>query len=66
MRIDAHQHFWRYNADEYDWIDESMSVLRRDFLPKDLTTELEAAGFHGSIAVQAQCIQRMVRPTYNV
>jgi L-fuconolactonase len=54
MRIDAHQHFWRYNPDEFDWIDDSMSALRRDFLPGDLKPELEGAGFHGSIAVQAR------------
>ena len=54
MRIDAHQHFWRYNTDEFDWIDDSMSALRRDFLPGDLKPELEGAGFHGSIAVQAR------------
>lgn len=54
MRIDAHQHFWRYNADEFGWIDDSMSWLRRDFGPADLKPELELAGFHGSIAVQAR------------
>jgi len=54
MRIDAHQHFWIYNADEYGWIDESMAVLRRDFLPKDLKPQLEAAGFNGCVAVQAR------------
>lgn len=54
MRIDAHQHFWRYNTDEFDWIDDSMSVLRRDFLPHDLQPALKSAGFHGSVAVQAR------------
>jgi len=54
MRIDAHQHFWRYNADEYGWIDDSMASLRRDFLPADLKAELEGAGFNGAIAVQAR------------
>jgi L-fuconolactonase len=54
MHIDAHQHFWMYNAKEYDWIDESMAELRRDFLPKDLKSELERNGFQGSIAVQAR------------
>jgi L-fuconolactonase len=54
MRIDAHQHFWRYNSDEFDWIDDSMSALRRDFLPDDLKPELEGAGFRGSVAVQAR------------
>jgi L-fuconolactonase len=54
MHIDAHQHFWRYNAKEYDWIDESMAELRRDFLPKDLKPELERRRFQGSVAVQAR------------
>ena len=54
MRIDAHQHFWRYSAHEFGWIDDSMSSLRRDFGPADLEPELERSGFHGSIAVQAR------------
>jgi L-fuconolactonase len=54
MHIDAHQHFWIYNPAEYDWIDDSMAALRRDFLPEDLKPEMESAGFHGSVAVQAR------------
>ena len=54
MRIDAHQHFWKYRADEYGWIDDSMSALRRDFLPDDLEPELKRAGFDACVAVQAQ------------
>ncbi len=54
MHIDAHQHFWIYEAEEYDWIDESMGRLRRDFLPGDLGPERQRAGFQGSIAVQAR------------
>ncbi len=54
MKIDSHQHFWRYNTDEYGWIDENMSVIRRDFLPEDLKAELRYIGFEGSIAVQAR------------
>lgn len=54
LRIDAHQHFWRYDPNTHAWIDDSMATLRRDFLPADLTPLLEAAGFDGSIAVQAQ------------
>ena len=54
MHIDAHQHFWIYNPAEYDWIDDSMSPLRRDFLPADLKPELDRSDFQGSIAVQAR------------
>jgi L-fuconolactonase len=54
MHIDAHQHFWIYNPAEYNWIDDSMSPLRRDFLPADLKAELDRSDFQGSIAVQAR------------
>ena len=54
MRIDAHQHFWTYQPQEYEWIDGSMGVLRRDFLPPDLHPLLQGNGFHGSVAVQAR------------
>ena len=37
MRIDAHQHFWKYSPAAYDWIDDKMTALKRDFLPDDLT-----------------------------
>ena len=54
MHIDAHQHYWVYNAEEYGWIDDSMTALRRDFLPEDLSPELERNGFQGSVVVQTQ------------
>jgi L-fuconolactonase len=52
--IDAHQHYWIYNAEEYGWIDDSMAALRRDFLPEDLSPELERNGFAGSVLVQVR------------
>src|SRR5579863_3628666 len=54
MQIDAHQHFWMYNHDEYGWIDDSMASLRRNFLPEDLRAELESNLFRGSVAVQTR------------
>jgi L-fucono-1,5-lactonase len=54
MHIDSHQHFWIYHPKEYEWIDESMSAIRRNFLPDDLKPELEANGFDGSIVVQVR------------
>jgi len=48
--IDSHQHFWRYNEEEYGWIDPSMSVLRRDFLPE----ELLRLGVEHTVAVQTR------------
>jgi len=53
MKIDSHQHFWRYDAARDAWITESMAVLKRDFLPEHLAAELSANGIDASIAVQA-------------
>lgn len=53
MKIDAHQHFWRYDAQRDSWITDEMSVIKRDFLPGDLQLELAANGIDGTIAVQA-------------
>ena len=36
MIIDSHQHFWNYDPIRDIWIDNSMAVLKRNFLPKDL------------------------------
>lgn len=54
MKIDAHHHFWNYNPVEYDWIDDSMPVIRRSFLPTDLRNEIETAGIDGVVSVQAR------------
>lgn len=54
MRIDAHQHFWRYTSAEYGWIDDAMAAIRRDFLPADLESEARAAGIDAVISVQAR------------
>jgi L-fuconolactonase len=53
MRIDAHQHFWRYHPARHDWITDEMRVLKRDYLPEHLRPELKAAGIEASVAVQA-------------
>jgi len=52
--IDAHQHFWQYDAAEYGWIDDGMASLRHNFLPSDLYPEITQAGVGGTIAVQAR------------
>jgi L-fuconolactonase len=54
MRIDSHHHFWQYDPVEYDWISESMPVIRRDFLPGDLVPEIRAVGIDGVVSVQAR------------
>jgi L-fuconolactonase len=52
--VDSHQHFWRYDPDEYDWIGDDLAVIRRDFLPADLAREIAAAGVDGVVSVQAR------------
>jgi L-fuconolactonase len=54
MKIDAHHHLWQYSPMEYEWIDERMQVLRRDFMPADLERDLELADVQATIAVQAR------------
>ena len=53
MRIDAHQHFWRFDPVRNRWITPDMAVLRRDFLPDDAAPLLAAAEIDGVVAVQA-------------
>jgi len=53
MRIDSHQHFWRFNPDEYGWMQPGWPI-RRDFLPADLEPELRARNLDGCVAVQAR------------
>lgn len=56
LRLDSHQHFWRYDPQAYGWMTERMEVLRRDYLPEDLAPLLAAIGFDGTVAVQARQI----------
>jgi L-fuconolactonase len=53
MRIDSHQHFWRFNPADYGWM-KSDWPIRRDFLPVDLEKELRACSLDGCVAVQAR------------
>ena len=61
LRIDAHQHFWRYDPAEYGWIDDSLAALKRDFLPADVQPLMTAAGFDGCVAVQARQTEEETR-----
>ncbi len=54
MRIDAHQHFWKYSPLEYPWIGPGMERLAHDHLPGDLATLAAAEGIGGTVAVQAR------------
>lgn len=52
--IDTHHHFWKYSPKEYDWINDDMKGIRKDFLPVDLLKEIKSAGVDGAVSVQAR------------
>jgi L-fuconolactonase len=51
--IDSHQHFWKFDPVRDSWIDESMKVIQRDFLPVDLETAMKQNGVAGCVVVQS-------------
>ena len=58
MKIDAHQHFWKFNPQRDTWINEEMSVLKHHFLPEDLRPILQEHQFDGCVAVQADTSEK--------
>ena len=53
MRIDAHQHFWKFDPVRDSWINDQMSVIQRDFLPEHIRAELQLHKIDGCISIQA-------------
>ena len=53
QKIDAHQHFWKFDPVRDSWITDDMAVIKKDFMPGDLHLLLQQNGFDGCIAVQA-------------
>lgn len=53
LKIDAHNHFWKFDPVRDNWITEEMSAIRRDFMPPDFLPVLQQHGFDGCIAVQS-------------
>src|SRR5690606_24380844 len=54
MTIDSHQHFWKYDPLKHGWINDDMSVIRKDFLPSDLIKVYEEYQIDGCVAVQVE------------
>lgn len=52
-RIDAHQHFWKFDPVRDNWITDDMKVIQKDFSPADLQKVLVENGFDGCVAVQS-------------
>ena len=53
MIIDSHQHFWKYEPVRHSWINDEMSIIRKDFLPEDLAKVYSENGIDACVAVQA-------------
>lgn len=53
MKIDAHQHFWQLERNDYGWLTADLAALYKDFLPNDLAPLLKAHNIAGTILVQA-------------
>jgi L-fuconolactonase len=52
-KIDAHQHFWKFDPVRDSWINDEMKIIQKDFLPADLEPLLTQNGFDGCVAVQS-------------
>jgi L-fuconolactonase len=53
LKIDAHQHFWKFDVERDSWITDEMKAIRKDFLPADIEPYLKANNFDGCVTVQA-------------
>lgn len=53
LRIDAHQHFWKFDPVRDSWINDEMKQIQRDFLPGDLAPVLKRNRIDGCVAVQS-------------
>ena len=56
MKIDTHQHYWRYRPAEFPWISDAMPALQQDCMPVDCEAAMRAAGVEGVVAVQARTL----------
>ena len=54
MIIDSHHHLWKYNPEDYGWMDDSMEVLKKDYFPRDLEPLLMKSHIFGTVVVQAR------------
>jgi L-fuconolactonase len=54
MKVDSHQHYWRYASEDFPWINDGMPALQRDCFPGDVLPAMQAADVHAVVAVQAR------------
>jgi L-fuconolactonase len=59
--IDAHQHYWRLDRGDYDWLTPQLGPLHRDFEPSDLAAQLQSCGIGATVLVQAAATEAETR-----
>jgi L-fuconolactonase len=59
--IDAHQHYWRLERGDYDWLTPKLAALYRDFEPADLAEQLEPCRVASTVLVQAAATEAETR-----
>lgn len=57
MIVDSRHHFWHISKMNYFWMPTVESIVRRNYLPSDLASNLEAAGVTRTVLVQANQTQ---------
>lgn len=50
--IDSHQHFWIYNQQRHQWINDDMRVIKQSFKPNELEVILKEQNIEGCVSVQ--------------
>jgi len=59
--IDAHQHYWRLDRGDYDWLTPKLGPLYRDFAPVHLAEQLQTCGIGSGVLVQAAATEAETR-----
>lgn len=51
--MDSHHHLWYFDQARFPWIDSTMDVLKKDYLPEDLLPNITENGVKGTMVIQA-------------
>lgn len=53
LRIDAHQHYWKFEPVRGNWVTENMTKIKDNFRLQNLQPILQQNGFGNCLIVQA-------------
>ena len=53
-RVDGHLHVWDLDVSAYGWLSPEHGLLNTSWTPQQAAVELQAAGMHGAVLVQAE------------